>query len=95
VFNETGHENNNNDVILLASNLFMELASEARLSILFSLNNKPAKLSILARETNRTALEVSRNLDRLIEEGLVVKEADVLFHITEYGTIVLRQGVVA
>ena len=93
---ETGREKEaenhiNNDVLLSASNLFMELASEARLSILVSLNNKPAKLSILARETNRTAPEVSHNLDRLIEEGLVVKEADGLFHITEYGMMVLRQ----
>ncbi len=93
---ETGYgkeaENHNNDnVLLLASSLFMELASEARLSILVSLNNKPTKLSILARDTNRTAPEVSRNLDRLIEEGLVVKGVDVLFHITEYGTMVLHQ----
>jgi len=93
---ETGREKEaenhiNNDVLLSASNLFMELASEARLSILVSLNNKPARLSILARETNRTAPEVSRNLDRLIEEGLVVKEADGLFHITEYGMMVIRQ----
>ena len=93
---ETGREKEaenhiNNDVLLSASNLFMELASEARLSIIVSLNNKPAKLSILARETNRTAPEVSRNLDRLIEEGLVVKEVDGLFHITEYGMMVIRQ----
>ncbi|MDQ3836394.1 MAG: hypothetical protein M3270_05615 [Thermoproteota archaeon] len=37
-----------------ASDPFMELASETRLSILGSLNETPAKLSSLSKEVNAT-----------------------------------------
>jgi len=37
-----------------ASELFMELASETRLSILAYLNDRPAKLSSISREVNTT-----------------------------------------
>lgn len=93
MFAEAGKrdDNNKDDISLLISSLFMELASEARFSLLVSLNSKPAKLSTLARETNITVKEVYRNLNRLIEEGLAEKQVDSLFHITEYGMIVLNQ----
>ncbi len=81
-----------NDACLMTSGLFMELAREDRLLILLSLKKKPSKLSTLARDTFSTAQEVSRNLDRLIGEGLVRKEADGLFYVTEYGTMVLLQA---
>lgn len=77
VFDETAEEretkSSDDDVSFLPSTLFMELASEARFSILVSINNKPAKLSTIARQTDTTVQEVSRNLNRLIEEGLVGK----------------------
>lgn len=75
----------------LASSLFMELASEARLSILLSLKRKPAKLSTLAREHDTTVQEVYRNLNRLMQEGLVEKGVDGLFHLTEFGLMVMDQ----
>ena len=74
-----------------ASELFMELASETRLSILTYLNERPAKLSSLSREVNTTAQDVHRNLNRLMEEGLVRRSADSMFHLTEYGMIVMKQ----
>jgi predicted transcriptional regulator len=75
----------------LASGLFMELASEARLSILLSLKRKPAKLSTLAREHDTTVQEVYRNLNRLMQEGLAEKGVDGLFHLTELGLLVMDQ----
>jgi predicted transcriptional regulator len=75
----------------LASSLFMELASEARLSILLSLKRRPAKLSTLAREHDTTVQEVYRNLNRLMQEGLVEKGVDGLFHLTEFGLMVMDQ----
>jgi predicted transcriptional regulator len=75
----------------LPSELFMELASETRLSILGFLNERPAKLSSLSREVNTTVQDVYRNLNRLVEEGLVRRRADSMFHLTEYGMIVIKQ----
>ena len=75
----------------LASELFMELASETRLSILEFLNERPAKLSSLSREVNTSVQDVYRNLNRLVEEGLVKRSTDSMFHLTEYGMIVMKQ----
>jgi predicted transcriptional regulator len=79
------------DESALISKLFMELASETRFSILTSLNNKPAKLSSLSRELGTTTVQdVYRNLNRLMREGLV-KRADGVFDVTEYGKVVMKQ----
>lgn len=75
---------------ILASDLFMELASELRCSILVSLGKKPAKLSSLARELDTTVQDVHRNVSRLAEAGLVRRD-DSLFRLTEYGRIVIKQ----
>lgn len=83
--------NQTSDETSLASELFMELASETRLSILASLNERPAKLSSLSREVNTTVQDVYRNLNRLVEEGLVRRSTDSMFHLTEYGMIVMKQ----
>ena len=72
------------------SDLFMELASETRFSILLSLNKRPARLSSLSRELDTTAQDVFRNLNRMAAEGLV-KKADGEFSITEYGAMVVSQ----
>ncbi len=72
------------------SNLFMELASETRFSILMSLSKRPARLSSLSRELDTTAQDVFRNLNRMAEEGLV-RKADGGFSITEYGAMVVNQ----
>ncbi len=74
----------------LASELFMELASETRFSILASLSKKPSKLSSLSRELDVTVQDVHRNLNRLMQEGLV-KRFDGTFYATEYGRIVMKQ----
>ncbi|HUG97322.1 MAG TPA: helix-turn-helix domain-containing protein, partial [Nitrososphaera sp.] len=74
----------------LASELFMELASETRFSILASLSKKPAKLSSLSRELDITVQDVHRNLNRLAQEGLV-KRSDGTFYLTEYGRVVIKQ----
>ncbi len=78
------------DMTFLASELFMELASETRLSILASLNERPAKLSSLSREVNTSVQDVYRNLNRMVQEGLI-RRADGMFYITEYGMSVMMQ----
>jgi predicted transcriptional regulator len=73
-----------------AAELFMELASETRLSILASVHKKPAKLSSLSRDLNITVQDIYRNLNRLMEEGLV-RRSDGVFYLTEYGIVVMKQ----
>jgi predicted transcriptional regulator len=75
---------------ILASDLFMELASELRCSILMSVSRKPAKLSSLARELDATVQDVHRNVNRLMAAGLVRKE-DGEIHMTGYDRIVTKQ----
>jgi predicted transcriptional regulator len=73
-----------------AAELFMELASQTRLSILASVHKKPAKLSSLSRDLNITVQDVYRNLNRLMEEGLI-RRSDGVFYLTEYGIVVMKQ----
>jgi predicted transcriptional regulator len=73
-----------------AAELFMELASETRLSILASVHKRPAKLSTLSRDLNITVQDVYRNLNRLMEEGLV-RRSDGIFYLTEYGIVLMKQ----
>jgi predicted transcriptional regulator len=75
---------------ILASELFMELASELRCSILMSVSRKPAKLSSLARELDSSVQDVYRNVNRLTDIGLVKRE-DGKIYLTEYGRIVTKQ----
>ncbi len=74
-----------------ASELFLELASETRLSILTYLKERPAKLSSLSRDVNTSVQDIYRNLNRLVEEGLVRRSTNSMFHLTEYGRIVMKQ----
>src|ERR671919_2460431 len=55
----------------LVSEISSELAGETRCSILILLDNKPAKLSSLARELDITVQEAFRNVKRLVEARMV------------------------
>jgi predicted transcriptional regulator len=83
-------EEENND-LPLPSELFMELASESRFSILTRLKENPSKLSTLSRIQGTSVQDVFRNMNRLTKEGLVKKDLDGLFALTEYGIMVLNQ----
>jgi len=74
----------------LASDLFMELASETRCALLASLGRRPARLSTLARELGITVQDVHRNVNRLAEAGLVRRENSE-FCITQFGSAVAGQ----
>lgn len=73
-----------------AAELFLELASETRCSILGSLERRPAKLSTLARELGVTVQDVHRNLNRMTEAGLVRRD-DGTFRLTEFGKAITRK----
>lgn len=75
----------------IVSSNFLELASEQRLKILSSLNQKPYRVSVLAKKLDVTSQEIHRNLDRLSNTGFVRKGIDEHFHITVIGNIMLSQ----
>jgi predicted transcriptional regulator len=71
-------------------NLLFELAGADRLEILFELRNCPLRLSYLSKRLDFTVQETSRNVSRLAESKLVVKEADGNFRLTPYGEETLK-----
>ena len=66
-------------------NLLFELAGPDRLEILLALKNFPLRLSHLSKKLDFTVQETSRNVSRLVEAKLVVKEAEGNFRLTPYG----------
>src|ERR671933_167860 len=70
---------------------FIELASEQRLSILCSLNEQDPKLLNLAKDLNVTMQEVHRNVNRLMDVGLIKKNAEGTFSLTTFGNTIIKQ----
>jgi predicted transcriptional regulator len=81
----------------IVSEIFTELASETRCSILISLDKRSAKLSSVARELDITAQDAFRNINRLLDAGLVRRgggggEGDGgSFQLTELGRLAIKQ----
>jgi len=77
--------------------IFFELASDQRLSILFKLNRKQQSetgvynLSKLAKHLNVTMQEVHRNLNRLMDAGLIEKDSTGIFSLTTFGNAIINQ----
>jgi predicted transcriptional regulator len=59
--------------------------------MLLKLNQESLRLSDLAKELNATMQEAHRNVNRLIDIGLVEKDSDGLLSLTTYGKIILKQ----
>ena len=62
------------------SRIFVELAGDLRLQMLMRLNQENLRLSELAKELDATMQEAHRNINRLIDTGLVEKGSAGLFH---------------
>jgi molybdate transport repressor ModE-like protein len=82
------------------SELFTEVASETRCAILISLDKKTSRISSIARELEITAQDAFRNINRLLETGLVRRkggggegggDAGGAFQLTELGRLVIKQ----
>jgi predicted transcriptional regulator len=72
-------------------NTFFELASEQRLSILFKLSKQNSKLAQLAKDLDVTMQEVHRNVNRLLDSGLIRRDSNGLFSLTTFGNTILQQ----
>lgn len=70
---------------------FIELASEQRLSILLRLAEDDIKLSQLAKDLGVTMQEVHRNVNRLMEVGLIKKNSEGTFSLTTFGNTIIKQ----
>lgn len=75
----------------LPTEIFMELASDTRYAILLTLNEEPTRTNKLAKDLNLTVQETHRNTARLTETGLIKKDSEGLFSLTEYGSLVVEQ----
>jgi predicted transcriptional regulator len=70
---------------------FLELSSEQRLNIIFSLLLKKTKISNMAKELDATVQEVHRNFERLSDAGLIKKDKDGYYDLTTYGRTICTQ----
>lgn len=70
---------------------FLELASSQRLNILLSIFNKPSKPSIMSKELDATIQEISRNFERLVKTGLLVRNSEGYYNISTFGKILCIQ----
>jgi predicted transcriptional regulator len=68
---------------------FLEVSSEQRLKIIQLLNQKAYRLSEIAKIIDATKPEVHRNLERLENSGLIMKNSDGNFVLTTLGQIIL------
>ncbi|GBC73544.1 hypothetical protein HRbin04_00947 [archaeon HR04] len=84
--------NDNDDDIHVTADLLYELASSSRLAILYELSKgRELRLGDVARALNLTMQETHRNMVRLVDAGLVTKNTNGRFMLTEYGMLSARQ----
>jgi predicted transcriptional regulator len=70
--------------------LLFELSNEDRLRILRELKKTPMKLSHVSEKCNFTVPETARNITRLGEASLIVKDVEGCFHLTPYADEALK-----
>ena len=66
--------------------LLFELSNDDRLSILFELQKRPAKISHLSKTFDFTPQATTRNVTRLVEIGLVRRNESSDYVLTPYGS---------
>jgi predicted transcriptional regulator len=84
-------ESNNSESFANMESTLFELANSERLSILFRLKEQKSNLSKLSRDLKILVQEVHRNINRLLDAGLVNKESASLYSLTTLGETVLGQ----
>ena len=72
-------------------NLLFELSGSDRMDILLLLKKSPLKLSHISNKLNFTVQETSRNIARLSDAKLILRDVEGAFHLTPYGEEALIQ----
>ncbi|MDE1770945.1 MAG: hypothetical protein KGI28_10415, partial [Thaumarchaeota archaeon] len=80
----------NDENELLLDSVFLELGSEQRRLIIFSLNEKTQRLSKLSTELNMTIQEAHRHVSRLESIGLIQHDAGNVLKLTPYGKTIVN-----
>ena len=75
----------------LDSDVFRELASELRYSILLKLDKNRCKQTELAKDLNMTLQESHRQFERLANAGLVKKDSEGFLYLCPYGKMIVIQ----
>lgn len=70
--------------------LFFELSNEGRLSIMLELEKEPLKLTHISKKFDLTSSESHRQLSRLSETKLIVKDIEGFFSLTPFGEQALK-----
>jgi predicted transcriptional regulator len=70
--------------------LFFELSNEDRLKIMLELEKEPLKLTHVSKKLDLTSSETHRQLSRLSETKLVVKDVEGFFSLTPFGEQALK-----
>jgi len=65
--------------------LFFELSNEDRLRIMLEIEKEPLKLTHVSKKLDLTSSETHRQLSRLLETKLVVKDVEGFFSLTPFG----------
>lgn len=67
--------------------LLFEMSNDNRHRILLLLKEKPLRITEISRQMNLTTQEISRNVSRLVEIGLVFKDGEGFYHQTPYSEL--------
>jgi predicted transcriptional regulator len=87
----SGLESTNINGFVNAEKIFFELASQQRLSIIFSLSQTKSTLSQLSKDLGITMQEVHRNINRLQDAELIEKDPRGIFSLTTFGSTIIKQ----
>ena len=74
-----------------AEETFRQLANSHRLQIMFFLHKQEGKMSMLSKILKLSMQDAKRNLDNLLNEGLIERDSKGVFSLTTFGSMIVRQ----
>lgn len=75
----------------IVSDLLLDLASQKRRGILLEIKNNNFGITKLAKSLDSTPPEIHRNVERLLKDGLIVKDAEQDYVLTTICEVLLNQ----
>jgi predicted transcriptional regulator len=74
-----------------AEETYRQLANSDRLEIMLFLDSRIGKMASISKELGDRMQDVKRNLDSLLNEGLVERNSNGEFSLTTFGSVIVRQ----
>lgn len=74
-----------------AEETYRQLANSDRLEIMLFLDSRIGKMASISKELGARMQDVKRNLDSLLNEGLVERNSHGEFSLTTFGSVIVRQ----